>query len=469
VARLDPTAVGSIARYLDPWLAFRCEYEAVPGVQAAIFVDETIVLASAHGVADVSTGETLTDRHLFRIASHSKTFTATAIMQLVESGSLRLDDTVSSHLPELGTSTIAGVTLRELLSHAGGAIRDGLDGDFWQLAHPFPDREALLAIAGTDAAIIAPNERFKYSNIGYGLLGLVIESATGETYANYVEHEIVERLGLADIGPEYDPMRAIDYAAGHSARSYLDRRLPIDHVHTGALAAATGWYSTATDLVRYAAAHFVGDERLLTDASKREMQHPAWKVDGGDTHYALGFNVTTIGTRTMIGHGGGYPGHITRTFIDPADRLAVCVFTNAIDGPALAWATAIVKLIDLAVGGQPVVGDVDLGSFCGRFATLWGVYDIVDLGGRLVQLDPAAPDPTAAFTRLEVVDADTLVVTETPGTGSFGERFRFTRDATGTVTSIRSGSGLSASPMKEFRISIAALDRVSIGSITPGV
>lgn len=163
------------------------------------------------------------------------------------------------------------------------------------------------------------------------------------------------------------------------------------------------------------------------------MQHGHWKVGGTESEYGFGFETLTIGERRLLGHGGGYPGHITRTFFDPVDRLAISVFTNAIDGPALAWATVAVKLVDLATSRDHEIDDLDgaatavRATFCGRFATLWGVFDIVDLGVQLFQFSPAAADPTLSSTRLEVIDTDTLEIAETVGFGSPGERLRFER------------------------------------------
>ncbi len=461
------SAVADASRYFDRWLAFQQHHLRVPGVQAAVLHEGEVVLSTAHGVANVETGEALTERHLFRIASHSKTYTATCVMQLVEQGRLRLDDTVGQWLAPLRDSPVAGVLLRELLAHGGGVIRDGWDGDFWQLFHAFPDVEALVRIAGDRSAVIDRNERFKYSNVGYSLLGLVIEAASGQRYHDYVAEHVVARLGLTDTAPEFDPARADEYAAGHTGLAYADRRLVIDHVDTGAMASATGFAATATDVVRYASAHFLGDERLLRDDSKRMMQRAEWEVVGTGTEYGLGFGVSTIGSRRVLGHGGGYPGHITRTFFDPVDRLAVSVLTNAIDGPALGMATALLRLVDLAVAGRGadgVTGDGAAGDggspglhrYCGRFATLWGVYDVVDLGGRLFQLDPSAPDPVAAPVRLEVVDDATLRIADSGGYGSYGELLRYSFDGDGSAVSVRGGSGNTAVPFDRFRAAVEA-------------
>ena len=96
------------------------------------------------GVANLATGEALTPSHRFRVASHSKTFTATAIMKLVEAGRLRLDDTAGTYVRGLHKA-VGRATLRELLSHTGGIIRDGTDAGQWQDRRPFLNEKDLRA------------------------------------------------------------------------------------------------------------------------------------------------------------------------------------------------------------------------------------------------------------------------------------------------------------------------------------
>ncbi len=456
----DLDTVRAAAHYADSWVGLRRRTLQIPGVQVAIALGGEVLLSSAHGHADTGTGEgaatDLTTDHLFRIASHSKTFTATAVLQLVEAGALRLDDTVGTHLPALSGAAVGDRTLAELLGHGGGVVRDTHDSDFWQLHHPFPDTDALLTAAHDGADVLPANDRFKYSNIGYGLLGLVIEAASAQGFADYVSEHIVGRIGLQHTGPEYDPARADQFATGYSSLAYLDERRPIAHVDTAALAAATGFYSTAEDLCRYASAHVLGDDRLLTDASKRRLQRDGWQVEGTEEHYGLGFSVHQLGERRMVGHGGGYPGHITRTLLDPRDGLVVSVLTNCIDGAALALAQGVVALIDLALTGS---APGDTASFTGRFANLWGVLDVVDLGGRLYGLSPNQPDPTTARTAFEVVDRDTLLIAETGGYGSPGERVRYTR-TDGSVTEVRVGGG-TFWPVDSYAARVRATERVT--------
>ena len=446
----DAVAVPGVLGYYDSWLAFRQRYLRVPGVQAAVLVDGQVAMSTAYGVADLATRAPLTPSHLFHVASHSKTFTATVVHQLAEAGRLRLDDPVGQWLPDLADAPVAAVTLRALLCHGGGVVRDGRDGDFWALHRGFPDAAELMAVARDEGVVLPANERFKYSNIGYSLLGQVIEAATGRPYADVVRKQVVDRLGLTRTAPDHDPDLG-SYAAGHSAFAYADERVAVEHVPTGAMAPATGFVSTAEDLVRYAAAHLPGDERLLGDDAKRVMQRTEWRVDGPGpeplAEYALGLMVSRVGDRRLLGHGGGWPGHITRTLLDVEAGIAVSVLTNAIDGPAEELCTALFRLVDLATDRDAARSGQDLARFTGRFANVWGVVDVADLGGRLVWLDPASGDPWQAPVDLVVEGEDRLRFSGGAGYGSHGEPldYAFTD---GRVTSLRGSSGMTWHPLE---------------------
>jgi len=467
--------------YVDSWLDYRLWKLHTPGAQVAVWFGGTLQFSKAYGVSDIDTREPLTTAHLFRIASHSKTFTATAVMQLVEAGKLGLDDTAGSWLPALAEagSPLADVTVRHLVTHAAGVRRDGVDATYWALARPFPDETALLELALREGAVRQPDATFKYTNIGFGLLGLIVGKATGGTYAEYVETAIVGKLGLRNTGPELDEARRSEYAGGHSGLGSRTERQVIPHVDTRALAAATGFYSTAEELVRFASAHFFGDARLLSDQSKNEMQRPVWtglSPDAPQDGYGYGTIVRHYDGHRMVGHAGGYPGHSTRTMWDPHEGLAIAVLTNAIDGPAEELAAGILKLLDKARAVEPRVpldsGLVDsaalrppaasgtgiaLDSFTGRFAGLWGVTDVFILGGKLLASNPVAPSPIAEPIELAAIDANTLCIMGGSPYGSVGELFRYERDTTGTVVSLFAG-GMQSWPIAEYRARGHVLD-----------
>ncbi len=445
-------AARAVLPYIESWIAYRAWKLRVPGVQYAVWFDGRVQLSGAVGHADLASGTPLTTDHLFRIASHSKTFTATAVLQLLEVGRLRLDDTVGAHLPELAEapSGIGRVTLRALLEHGGGVLRDGLDGDYWQHARPFPQAAELLDMVRDDGVKAEPNSRFDYSNLGYSLLGLVIERVAQTGYADYVREHITEPLGLAHTHAELDPARAGDYATGYSGfHTSLERR-PIPHVDTASMAPATGFASTAEDVVRYLAAHRIGSGELLGDDAKRLQQQRGWaSAPDSERAYGLGLILEKVAGRSVLGHSGGYPGHITRSFLDPGDGIAVSVLTSAIDGPAHELSSGVLALLDAAlvtpsrrtlVAGSRPLGDTS--GFEGRYAATWGVLDVVRLGDRLVMTSPGGPDPVADVDVVEVVDDDTLRICEGDGFGAVGELVRFERDPAGAVVRVRAGGGV---------------------------
>src|SRR6185437_15198788 len=426
--------------YYRSWLDYRRWFLRVPGVQVAIAERGVPVLSAAFGSANLDTGEPLTDQHRFRIASHSKSFAAVAVLQLLEQGRIRLDDTLGERVLELASSPVATVTVGELLSHGGGVIRDSEDGDFWQGWRDFPDRDGLLAIAAeTSAAVIERNDRFKYSNIGYGLLALVLEAAGGASFADQVAERITGRLGLSDTGTDLDP--GADLAAGHGSLATGRQRQTIPHVHTGALAAATGCFATASDLVAFYSALLPGQQVLLNADSLRLMRRRQWDMKGPDVGYGFGLMLNRVGERDLFGHSGGYPGHITRTFGCTETGLVVSVLTNAIDGQAEPLATGLFRLVDLAKSASHRPAERPE-HYVGRFGSLWGLQDIASIGGRLYLLDPTAPNPAEDAVPLEVIDQASLRIVGGSGGGSYGERVRLEFDQDGVLRSMRAESGM---------------------------
>lgn len=446
--------VRALASYLPSWLEYQRDLARVPGVQVAVRVNGELTASFALGVANEATGQRLTPQHLFRIASHSKTFTATAIFQLAETGALRLDDLAGRWLPELAGSPAAGLTVRALLGHQSGINRDGADSDYWQQLYDFPDRDALIARCRADA-VFPPDQFFKYSNMGYSLLGLIIEAASGRTYEDYVAAHITGPLTLTNLGPELPQEREPELAAGHSGRlAGNDPRRVLPSSDTRAMAAATGFYGTSEDVTAYLSAHALGRAELLTDASRRLMQRKESEIHRPVKRwYGLGFIIEEIGDRLVVGHSGGFPGHITQSWLDPESGLAVSVLTNCLGGPATEWATNLIKLIDLAMNApEKKTSDApgsNLDSYTGRFATDWGVFDLVNLGGRLVALGPQG-NPALSVTELTVVDADTLIPKSEAGFGSVGEPFQFQRTAGGDIEWVRQGGGR-AWPVTAYR------------------
>jgi CubicO group peptidase (beta-lactamase class C family) len=438
--------------YIRDWIAYKVWQLRVPGVQVAVGFRGQVIWHAEYGYADVEAGRALGADDIFRIASHSKTFTATALLVLAERGALRLDDTVGTYVPALAEegSPIADATVRELMEHGAGVLRDGLDGDYWSLSRPFPDEDELLALVLDEGSKVPVGSSFNYSNLGYSLLGMVIAAVTGKSYNESVRELVVDPLGLTNTGPDFDPAREDEFVVGYTGfhTGRVRHRLP--HVDTRAMASATGFHGTASDLVRYFSAHVLGQGELLGDHSKRVAQRKAWTaLKGADDGYGMGFVVDEVGDRSVRGHSGGFPGHITQSLFDPESSLVVSVMTSAAAGPATLIAKGVIRLLDAATStgdDEETAEGVDIDTLAGRFANPWGVTDVARIGDRLIEIDPTAPDPMANVTTLRVTDADTVRMTAGNRFGSIDEDIRYERDDEGSVVRVRAGGGMSMTP-----------------------
>ena len=453
-------AVQALADWIPGWIDLRRRMLQVPGVQVSIRVGGDLLVNAALGTADAERNVPLTTDHLFRIASHSKTFAATACLILSEQGRLRLDDTVEQWVPELADTELAPLTVRALLGHQAGVIRDGVDSDYWQLIHDFPDEGALVDALHVKGSTFGPNEYFKYSNYGFSIVGMIVARVTGTSFNDFVRAEILDRLDLPRVHPDVDGIDPAELSAGHSLRlDAADEQFVMGNPSTGAMAAATGFVACAQDLTAYASGHLPGDERLISDAGKRLMQRTESIVEvrGEEKgRYGLGVELHTIGKRKTFGHSGGFPGFITRTFVDPADELVVSVLTNQSGGPAHELAVGVLGMIDLAVAAQSagdewpaVPNGMDASSFATRLVAGFGYQDIVDVGGRLALIHPGMPDPASEVAHLAVVDEDSLTVLPSPGYAVAGETVQLDRDSAGTITSAVVG-GMRSWPVAEF-------------------
>jgi CubicO group peptidase (beta-lactamase class C family) len=422
--------------YIPAWIDFQMRLTEQPGVSIAISHQGKPVLEQAFGHADAVAGVTLTPRHRFRVASHSKSFTAAGIMKLREQGKLQLDDPVGRHVKRLHPA-VAQATIAQLLSHSAGLIRDGTDAGQWEDRRPFASARELKA-ALREAPILAANSRFKYSNHGYGLAGLVIEAVTGEPYNDWIKRAIVAPAGLRETEPDMPIGPRLPMARGHSARLPLGRRVIIPGLNpTRALAAATGFVSTARDLTRFFAQLDPAAKRsVLSPASRREMIRRHWRDPHAtlEGYYGLGIISGKTGDWEHFGHSGGFQGFITRTAVLPERGLTLSVLINAVDGPAHPWLDGIMHILQaFARHGAPAARTRD---WRGRWWSLWGAIDLVPMGEKVLVAGPALANPFTDASELSLSARDRGRIALANGYASHGESVRRLRDRTGEVAEV---------------------------------
>jgi D-alanyl-D-alanine carboxypeptidase len=430
-----PAWLAPALAYIPRWLGYQMRATEQPGCALAIAYRGEVVLDVAFGWADQLAREALTPRHRFRVASHSKSFTATAILKLREQGRLKLDDTAGQYVSGLHIG-VASATLAQLLSHTAGVLRDGPDAAYWVDRKPFLDAAALRAELAL-APVIEAGTRLKYSNHGFGLLGLVIEAVAGEPWGAWLQREVVDAAGLTETTPDVPAKGPL--ARGHSAKALLGRRLvfPGDQ-STHALAAATGLVSTAADLAKFfGQLSPTAKTSVLCAASRREMSRPQWEDPWSvaPMSYGLGTISGTFGEWRWFGHSGGFQGYVTRTAVIPDHDLSLSCLTNAVDGQSHLWlegALAILKRFK--EGGAP---SAKLADWSGRWWSVWRPTDLVPVGDRVVLSLPGLQNPIAKAAELTVTGPGEARISQAGAFANYGEPAQLIRDAAGAVTALR--------------------------------
>jgi CubicO group peptidase (beta-lactamase class C family) len=422
--------------YIRNWIEFQLRASQQPGCIVAIAHRGKIVAEYAFGHANLATGEKLTPRHRFRIASHSKSFTAAGIMKLRERRKLRLDDPVGQYVKGLHPQ-VAETTIAQILSHSAGLTRDGADAGQFTDRRPYLSQKELMAELRSPPAI-EPNTRFKYSNHGYGLLGLVIEAITTEPYHVWIEREIIDAAGLRETKPNMPIAKGIPFARGHTLRLPVGRRLVVPGENlTSAITPAGGFVSTAADVARFFAQLAPNAKRsVLSAASRREMIRKHWRNPHAslEGYYGLGIMSGTMGGWDWFGHSGGFQGYISRTCVIPACDLTVTILTNSIDGWAGFWLDGAMHILRaFKARGAP---NRRVRDWTGRWWGIWGAIDLIPMGSLVIVANPHAFNPFMDATEIEVTRRDTGWISLAAGYASHGQVVRRTRNKAGTVTDI---------------------------------
>ena len=441
--------------YIHDWIEFQVRASQQPGCIVAIAHRGKVVAEYAFGHANLATGEKLTPRHRFRIASHSKSFTAAGIMKLRERRKLRLDDPVGQYVQGLHPQ-VAETTIAQILSHSAGLTRDGADAGQFADRRPYLSRKELMAELQSSPAI-EPNTRFKYSNHGFGLLGLVIDAITGEPYRSWIKREIIDAAGLRETEPSMPIARGKPFARGHTLRIPLGRRLVIPGDNPAhAITPAGGFVSTAADTARFFAQLAPKAKRsVLSVGSRREMIRKQWRNPGAslETYYGLGIMSGALAGWDWFGHTGGFQGYISRTSVIPALDLSIAILTNSADGWAGFWVDGAMHILRAFADRGPAKRRVR--DWSGRWWGLWGAVDLVPLGNQVIVANPHGGNPFMDATEIEVTGRDAGRISLAAGYGSHGQSVRRVRNKAGSITEV----WLAGSNLKREKAVAAELER----------
>lgn len=280
------------------------------------------IFSGAYGMADRQTAEPnkLTTR--FRMGSMNKMFTATAIMQLVQAGKIKLDDQLGKFLTDYPNKDVASkVTIHHLLTHTGGT-GDIFGPEFGSHRLQLRTLDDYIKLYGSRGLAFEPGKQWDYSNYGFILLGAIIEKVSGQSYYDYVRDHIFKPAGMTRTASEPEdvavPDRAIGYMRAGGSLKPNTETLPYRGTSAG------GGYTTVEDLLRFANA--LTGHKLLNE-HYTELMTTA-KPETGEARYAYGFEDDLAGGVRSFGHSGGAPGMNGDLRIYPETGYVIIALAN---------------------------------------------------------------------------------------------------------------------------------------------
>ncbi|HEY0504199.1 MAG TPA: serine hydrolase [Lysobacter sp.] len=324
----------------------------VPGIAVAIVKDGEVVLERGFGVREMGKPAKVEPATLFAIASNTKAFTAASLSILADEGKLSLDDRVVDHLPWFRMSdpyVTKEMRLRDLLAHRSGLGLGAGDLLYW----PGTDYSTEEVARRLKDVPLAGSFRgqYAYDNILYGVAQLVIEKASGQTYAQFLQQRIFDPLGMRDTRFNSDALRPRDnVATGHAKADFKDLQ-PAPRMSWGNVSGAGGIYSSVHDMSRWLRMQLAGgtyrdakgvEHRLFSE----ERQQAMWSVvtpipvpkpavpelapaRPNFLGYGEGWQLSDYRGQKLVSHTGGWPGMVSRVTLVPEKNLGVVVLTNA--------------------------------------------------------------------------------------------------------------------------------------------
>lgn len=387
--------------YLDWMIRKAMKKQDLVGLSIAVLDDQSIVWQQGYGFADKANAVAATEYTQYRAGSISKVFTSVAAMQLVDQGQLDIDAPVTDVVPEFTIhrrfDNATPITPRHLMTHHAGLPADWLDGMF--TAEPASFSEVVPLLRETYATL-PPDTYFSYSNLGFSLLGEVIQRASGEPFTQYMDQHVLEPLNMGTAAFAAGPAQGDGAALAYDADGKQVIEEGLRDVPAGGLNAS------APQLLQLARMWFAngqaGNQRVLSRAAIHDMQRTQNSAVPLDMDRQIGLawhreDNAVPGGGVLITHSGGTISHCSVLMLLPERRLAVAVLSNSAHamGTVDAVAKQALTLMLEAKTGQAAVSEpsmatadarfppVDTSALAGTYATDLGLATLTPKGDRL--------------------------------------------------------------------------------------
>lgn len=317
-----PSISSKVKKEIDANLEKTVSQSPLAGLSLALQVDREPYYTQSYGMANIETGRAVDKETIFQVGSITKTFTSASILQLVEKGKIRLDESISTYIDEL-PSEADDILVLHLLSHTSGL--PNLEETNIRIDYEYsytPDEVIQILIDEFPELRFEPGSQFHYSNLGYFLLGFIIEEITGLSYYDYLEVNILEPLDMKSISPCID-------VGGSIARGYKvsgEELVPADPTNLTLAYAAGGLCSNAQDLLKWyenlSSGNVVGMDEF------EDMTSPVLLPDGTQLESGLGFIVGDFLGEEAIGHIGRTSGYESFLTHFPDKELTIVIVSN---------------------------------------------------------------------------------------------------------------------------------------------
>jgi CubicO group peptidase (beta-lactamase class C family) len=429
----------------------------VPGVVLGI-VCEGREFMKGFGVTSIRHPLPVDEKTLFQIGSTTKTFTATAVMRLVESGKLALDDPIRTYLPDFtmrDPEVTSRLTMRHLLSHTGG-----WDGDFFPDTGNGDDALARYVKLMADLPQLTPlGTILSYNNAAFSLAGRVIEAVTGKTYEAALKDLVLAPLGLKHSFLFPPDVMTYSFAVGHT--TIADETIVLRPWQLTRASGPAGRISASMiDQLRYARFHLDDGNaedgaRVLTAESIATMQTPG-SAGWLDTRMGLAWMTRDIGGVRRVFHGGGTWGQISTFTMTPARKFGLALTTNSMSGGLFNIDVTKGLVAKFLGNDEPEPAEIPLtpsqmAEYSGRYTrSLGGDIEIETEAGKLMmQLHPkggfpttdSPPGPTPKPFRIGLIGEDRIAMVEPAVKDIQGE---FIRNPDGSIAWLRWGGRIHA-------------------------
>ena len=430
----------------------------VPGVAVGVAAGDENHLAF-HGVTSIEDPLPVDAGTLFQIGSTTKTYTATAILQLVEQGRIDLDAPVRTYVPDLrlkDEQVARDVTVLHLLNHTAG-----WDGDFLKETGEGEDAlDRYVQHMATIEQVTPLGSTVSYNNASLALAGLVLEKVTGKPYEKVIREQLLKPLGLHQTF--FSPKGIMTYRFSNGHRRSQDGTIKVTRPWDGGRYGVSmgGISSSVTDQLAWAQFH-LGDgtapdgTRLLSEGLLRSMQVPTVLCPGNDLGDAIGISwlLRDVEETRVVAHGGGTAGQHSRFEMVPERGFAITSLVNCgPNGPEfneeiLRWAFESYLGIEVKDPEPAHLDDEALIEYAGRYETIAAICDVTVVRGRLILDETIRPEVLAQLGE-EASDEPPLPLGVLPGKGdryvvadgpAKGMRGYFSRDASGLIDGIHVG------------------------------